>query len=193
MASDSPYGRRQFLRDSALSFGRTLHEYAKHRDASREDVKPGSSVPDRWVRPPGAVAESLFLERCTRCADCVEACPYGAVTVLPELGTPAVVPSEKACYLCDDFPCIHACETEALVPLPAPEQARMGLAVVSSRHCTAEQGCNACVSQCPVQALTMDFDALRVRVSEERCVGCGLCEQTCKTVNDKVAIKVFPL
>lgn len=193
MASDSSYGRRQFFRDSALSFGRTLHEYAKHREASREAPKTGPVVPGRWVRPPGAVEESLFLERCTQCADCVGACPYGAISVLPGKGTPAVVPSEKACYLCEDFPCIEACETDALVMVRTPNEVKMGLAVVSPRLCTAEQGCNACVSQCPVQALTMEFDSFRVAVSEERCTGCGLCEQTCKAVNDKIAIKVLPL
>jgi len=68
----------------------------------------------------------------------------------------------------------------------------MGTAVVSVQHCTAAQGCHACVSQCPTQALAMDFNAFQIEVSKERCVGCGLCEQTCKTVNDHIAIKVVP-
>ena len=38
----------------------------------------------------------------------------------------------------------------------------------------------------------MDFNALRLVVAEERCVGCGMCEQICKTVNDRIAIKVTP-
>ena len=38
----------------------------------------------------------------------------------------------------------------------------------------------------------MDFSALRLVVAQERCVGCGMCEQICKTVNDRVAIKVMP-
>jgi len=28
-------------------------------------------------------------------------------------------------------------------------------------------------------------------VDQDKCVGCGICEQVCETVNDKVAIKVF--
>ena len=41
-------------------------------------------------------------------------------------------------------------------------------------------------------ALSMDFDAQRLVVAVERCVGCGLCEQVCRTVNDHIAIKVTP-
>jgi ferredoxin-type protein NapG len=39
----------------------------------------------------------------------------------------------------------------------------------------------------------MDFEAMRLVVASERCVGCGMCEQTCKTVNDRLAIKVTPV
>jgi ferredoxin-type protein NapG len=41
-----------------------------------------------------------------------------------------------------------------------------------------------------MDALSMNFGTLRLHVAPERCVGCGICEQTCKTVNDKIAIKV---
>jgi ferredoxin-type protein NapG len=38
----------------------------------------------------------------------------------------------------------------------------------------------------------MDFTALRLMISPESCVGCGICESVCKTVNDHVAIRVKP-
>jgi ferredoxin-type protein NapG len=68
----------------------------------------------------------------------------------------------------------------------------LGLAIVNHGDCTASQGCHACVSRCPTNALTMDFNALTLQVVDTRCVGCGLCEQTCKTVNDRTAIHVVP-
>ena len=58
--------------------------------------------------------------------------------------------------------------------------------------CTAGQGCHACVSKCPTDALAMDFASLRLAVLKEACVGCGMCEMVCKTVNDHVAIRVVP-
>ena len=39
----------------------------------------------------------------------------------------------------------------------------------------------------------MDFESQRLTVLNERCVGCGLCEQVCRTVNDRVAIQVTPV
>ena len=71
-------------------------------------------------RPPGAVAESDFLDRCTRCNDCVEACPYAVIYKHfdPESTkheTPIISPAIDPCRFCDDFPCIEACDTDALM------------------------------------------------------------------------------
>lgn len=190
MATDPLYGRRRFMKDSVLSLAKTAQEFVKHRDAPPEKA-PAPARRD-WLRPPGAVPESIFLARCTRCGDCVKVCPYGSIKFDQRDGSPVIFPDDVPCYLCEDFPCIAACGTEALLPVEGREQVRMGTAVVSHRDCTAGQGCNACVSRCPTDALAMDFDAFRLVVSENRCVGCGLCEQTCKTVNDTIAIKVSP-
>lgn len=190
MATDPQYGRRHFIKDSIVSVVKTAHEFAKHRDAPSEQPEP--VVREDWLRPPGAVREETFLERCTQCGDCVKACPYGAITAHPRDGSPIIFPDQTPCYLCEDLPCITACGTDALVGVENVEDVRMGLAIVSPRTCTAEQGCNACVSQCPTHALSMDFGVLRVLVSGEQCVGCGVCEYTCKSVNDRVAIRVSP-
>lgn len=191
MPEDPEYGRRRFFKESVLSFARTAREYVHHRDAAPEK-KPVEAPRTDWLRPPGAVDEALFLERCTRCGDCVEACPHDSITLGRRDGTPEIYPDQVPCYLCDDVPCAAACGTDALVPPRAREDVAMGVARVSHRVCTAGQGCHACVSQCPTNALAMDFASFRLTVAEERCVGCGLCEATCKTVNDKIAIRVVP-
>lgn len=190
MAADQAYGRRDFFKDSVISVAKAAHEFVKHKDAPREQT-PLPSRAD-WLRPPGAVADPLFLERCTRCSDCAKACPYGAIVFDQKDGSPVIFPDQAACHLCEDLPCIAACETEALVEVADRRDVRMGLALVSERSCTAGQGCHACVSRCPTDALSMDFEAMRLVVASERCVGCGMCEQICKTVNDRLAIKVTP-
>jgi ferredoxin-type protein NapG len=190
MAADPKYGRRDFFKDSVLSVAKAAQEFAKQKDAKPE--QPAPPVRTDWLRPPGAVAEELFLDRCTKCADCAKACPYGAVTFHQQNGTPVIFPDQVPCYLCEDFPCIAACETDALLPVEGREQVLMGVARVSHQLCTAGQGCHACASKCPTTALSMDFDQQRLVVQTERCVGCGLCEQVCKTVNDHIAIRVTP-
>ena len=190
MADDPQYGRRHFLKHSLVSLAKTAEEFVKHRDAAPD--APATRSRTDWLRPPGAVSESLFLERCTRCGDCVKACPYGSILFDTHNGSPILFPDEVPCHLCETLPCAAACATDALIVPDSFDQISMGLAVVSERSCTADQGCNACISRCPTKALSMDFDTLRVDVSRERCVGCGLCENTCKTVNDRIAIKIRP-
>lgn len=190
MANNPSYGRRDFLKDSMLSVARAAQEFANQRDAKPEAAPPPARTD--WLRPPGAVDEAAFLERCTKCGDCIDACPPGAIVAHPTLGTPVLFADQAPCQLCDDLPCIAACAVEALVPVGGIHDVRMGVATITHRFCTAGQGCHACVSKCPTQALSMDFETLRLALAAESCVGCGICESICKTVNDRVAIRITP-
>lgn len=191
MATNPSYGRRDFLKDSVISTVKAARELVKEAEGVPAEP-PSPPVRMDWLRPPGAVEESLFLERCTKCNDCVTACPPGAITAYPRDGTPVLFADQSPCLLCEDLPCITACETDALLPVEGIRQVRMGIATVSHRLCTAGQGCHACVSKCPTEALAMDVASLHLSVVKEACVGCGMCEMICKTVNDHVAIRVVP-
>jgi ferredoxin-type protein NapG len=190
VANDPSYGRRDFFRDSVRSVAKAAQEYAQHRDgAAAQAPRP---VRTDWLRPPGAVEDRRFLERCTRCGDCIKACPPGAILAHAGDGTPVIFADQSPCLLCDDFPCIAACATEALVPVKGIGDVRMGVAAVSHQLCTAGQGCHACVSKCPTNALALDLESLRLVVRADACVGCGMCETVCKAVNDHIAIRVTP-
>ncbi len=190
--ADPSYGRRNFLKQSIVSLGVTVQEYVKHQEAEQKKDEKPERIRTDWLRPPGALPEADFLESCTGCGDCVAACPHGSIRLLAEPKTPVIYPDEIPCYLCADFPCITACEPEALRPVGTVADVAMGLAVVSQRLCTAGQGCNACVAQCPTRAIAMDFASMDIGVDGNLCVGCGMCTHTCKTVNDQIAIKVSP-
>jgi ferredoxin-type protein NapG len=187
--------RRLFLKQFMFSLGKTVYEY--HQETASPS-KPDSTkkVPARvgtgCLRPPGAVEEELFLQRCTRCGDCLPACPFGSIQKEPATGYPIIVAKETPCYLCPEFPCISACSTTALLPIEDPTKVRMGLAVVSRDDCLADQGCRSCVARCPVEALSVvDCSEPYPVVEQEKCVGCGICEETCSTVNDQIAITVL--
>jgi ferredoxin-type protein NapG len=186
--------RREFLKQSVLSVGKTVYEYyeqQKESPAAAVPKEPPVKVRADWLRPPGAVEEELFLDRCTKCGDCLPACPYGSIKKDQATGYPVIFANESPCHLCDDFPCIAACETEALVPVGDRAEVRMGVGVVSRADCTADQGCRFCLAKCPVEALSVDFIDPYPVVDQEKCVGCGICEQVCSGVNDRIAIKVI--
>jgi len=191
VATDSPYGRRDFLKDSVVSVAKAAQEFAKHQAVVPEQPAPPPMRTD-WLRPPGAADEALFLERCTQCGDCAKVCPYGSITFHPQNGTPVIFADQMPCYLCAELPCIAACSTKALLPIADPTKVRMGLAVVSRDDCTAGQGCQSCVARCPVEALSIvECDDPYLVVEQGKCVGCGICEETCSTVNDQIAITVI--
>lgn len=193
-ASVPDLGRRTFLRQSMASLGVTVQEFVKHRDAPLAEESPEVKVQGQtgWLRPPGAVEEGMFLERCTQCGDCIDACPHDVIVSLAVQETPGIFPGEAPCQLCEDFPCIEACEVDALIPLRSMHEVSMGVAKVSGSMCTAGNGCNACVSKCPTAAISMDFGAFLVVVDESLCVGCGGCQYVCGTVNDRPAVRVMP-
>src|SRR5262245_16370938 len=96
------------------------------------------------LRPPGALPEATFLETCDRSGRCVAACPVQAIQLLRSAereldGTPFLVPSQKACVVCDDLSCMKACPSGALEFVPK-EQIAIGLAVVDLQRCRRSFG-----------------------------------------------------
>jgi polyferredoxin len=83
---------------------------------------------ERLLRPPGALDEKHFLERCIRCGECLKVCPNNALQpALVEAGlegiwTPVLVPRigycEPSCTLCG-----QVCPTGAIWEVTAKEKA----------------------------------------------------------------------
>jgi len=184
-------GKREFFKEAFSFLGNTVGEMVK----SKTDISPETR---RIIRPPGAVREKEFLDLCTRCDECLKACSQGSIRKLNKdfgvaAGTPIIVPEEVPCYLCDDFPCIRACEEDALQWLSAKEDVDMGTAYINRSNCMAwgAQFCEHCVRNCPIPG-AIYLEEGKPIVKRDRCVGCGICENVCNTVNQPLAIKVVP-
>ena len=93
---------------------------------SRRAALKAAREAENWIRPPFAIEELDFLLACTRCDKCIEACPPGVLFKLPAkwgikaADTPAMDLRVRGCHLCADWPCVAACEPEAL-KFPARE------------------------------------------------------------------------
>ena len=166
----------------------------------RLDTKPSARRPrrsEKWLRPPFVRDEIEFLLACTRCDACIEACPHGVLFKLPSgfgaqvAGGPAMDLLNRGCHLCEDWPCVSACEPGAL-SLPAEPEAAPRLAQVSVDPdlCLAHLGpeCGACAHACPVPGALTWENGVRPAIDADHCTGCALCREAC--IVEPKAIKV---
>ena len=184
--------RREFLRFGASKAAEVVVEVAgiKHQDV---DVS--------WIRPPFALAEPAFLQACTRCDLCIDACPHDVIFKLGShvgimaQGTPALDLTSRGCHLCTDWPCVTVCEPSALTlsvtsdstDLSDPEDdappdlAKLAIVTINEATCLPYSGpeCGACAGSCPVpDALSWDGGTKPV-IDQELCVGCAMCREAC--------------
>lgn len=149
------------------------------------------------VRPPGGQDEQHLISACIRCERCVEICPQNALRPahledgLLAVRTPTSNFNNGWCDFCKEHNegqplCVVACPTEAL-RLEADataESAIIGKAYLIRDWCLAYRntGCRFCYDACVEDA---GYDAIRLDennrpiVVEDKCVGCGICQQVC--------------
>jgi MauM/NapG family ferredoxin protein len=172
----------------------------------REELLPGNLMPPDLIRPPGALPEKAFLNRCIRCGLCMRACPSNTLQPLwlqagtSALFSPRLTPRRGPC-LPECTTCGDVCPTGAIRSLPLFEKqwAKVGTAHILRHKCLAwewEKECLVCDEVCP-------YDAIELRrvaemtipvpfVQGNRCAGCGFCEHHCP-VQATSAIVVEPM
>jgi ferredoxin len=212
------YERRQFLFNVIGAVGGAGAATAIANQA-------GSYTKIYPVRPPGSVPEDIFRRQCVRCGQCLKVCPGSVLQPAAlELGidglwTPKVVAEFSGCKpFCNN--CGQVCPTEAIRELPLEEKraARIGLAEVNKKIClphSLRQDCGLCQEECAAAGYNaiefirvgLEYDRrgsiiagsgfLAPVVLEDKCVGCGLCQERCHKTNvkekkllDQSAIKV---
>lgn len=154
---------------------------------------------NRLIRPPGSLPEGQFLAACTGCGECLKVCPNNALQpTLLEAGlaglfTPRLAPRIGYCEEFCNF-CGKVCPTGAIRELSIEEKrlVQIGVAHIDKTRCIAwdtEKVCLVCNEQCSYQAIVGD-EKKRPSVNEEKCTGCGICENKCP-VDGEAAIIVY--
>jgi ferredoxin len=151
-------------------------------------LRLGGTVGPNWnptlVRPPGALDENSFLDRCIKCGQCMRICPTNIIQPagfefgIEELWTPRLNfrIGTSGCQL-NCIACGNICPTAAIRPISLEEKSgknkyadkgpiRIGTAFVDRSRClpwVMNKPCIVCQENCPVSP-----KAIYTRISYEK-------------------------
>jgi len=198
---DKELNRRNLIRQRVHMFAKPMFENidGKINKVNQTVDKFTKRVP--LLRPPGAISERAFLQACSRCDECSNACPKDAIQKVPKkmgfliMDTPYIDPAKVPCVMCTELPCIPACPDGALLPVPGgPEDVQMGYAILDKKKCQSygHTFCQQCIIDCPIPGAITQNQEQQPIFHKDVCTGCGVCVRSCSTVNIPVAIKIKP-
>jgi polyferredoxin len=167
------------------------------------NVRAETKIPDpEVIRPPGALKENQFLDRCVRCGECMKVCLTNALqpcwleTGVEGIFSPRLIPRlgycEFNCTLCG-----QVCPSGAIRKLPVTEKQKtvIGLAYFDKNRClpyAKGTPCIVCEEHCPTPDKAIKFHDVegfnpegkkvmlkQPYVIDSLCIGCGICENKC--------------
>jgi ferredoxin len=188
-------GRRAFLTTSVMvATAATLKAQEMKVDGGLAAIsnaqKPCRNTP---IVPAGAKSLKNFSDHCTACQLCVSVCPNQVLRPSTDLETlmQPEMSYERGYCRPECTKCSQVCPAGAIRPITKEEKSsiQIGHAVVNLDLCvvnTDDVKCGNCARHCPVGAIRMvrknkeDKNSLSIpTVNEERCIGCGACENLC--------------
>ncbi len=143
----------------------------------------------RPIRPPWAIEESRFIDQCTRCGDCIAACPYHIIKEgrgkFPEMDF-----SLCGCDFCRD--CVTACEPAALRYDAESDPSPWNLKAIILEECLSLNGvvCRSCGEACEERAIRFQLElrgVARPLLDADLCTGCGECFAVCPIKSIRVS------
>jgi len=129
-------------------------------------------------RMPWQVDEAHFIDHCSRCEACIQACPE-QIVVKGDGGFPTLDFQRGECTFCQA--CVSACPQPVFRPVTEPAWQQ---SAALKAGCLAEQGvmCRGCQDSCEPEAIV--FPPRRAAISQpeihtDLCTGCGACVSVC--------------
>ena len=193
-ADEPDQGRRSFLVGAALATGTAAMAQAEMKVDGGLAVITEKKAPKRETPlfPPGSVSARHMQQYCVACQLCVSACPNHVLrpsTDLMHFMHPTM--SFEVGYCRPECTrCSQVCPTGAIKPITKEEKTaiHVGHAVWVKQNCvvlTDGVSCGNCARHCPTGAIQMveyqhnGQTVMIPAVDENRCIGCGACENLC--------------
>ena len=194
-ADGADQGRRAFMVGTGLALASAATAKAQKKVDGGLAPVIDKTVPKRETPlvPAGAISLKNFTDHCTGCQLCVSVCPNQVLrpsTSLMNLMQPQMSYERGYCRP-ECTKCSEVCPAGAILEITKEEKSsiQIGHAVVDLSLCivnTDEVRCGNCARHCPAGAIKLvrknpeDSKSLMIpTVNEERCIGCGACENLC--------------
>lgn len=149
---------------------------------------PDKAYSEKVIRPPGAVEERDFLNRCIRCAECMKVCPNNALhpaffeAGIEGMWTPILIPRigycEYSCVLCG-----QVCPTGAIQKITEKEKLGIGQKPIQIGTAMYDQGrclpwamatpCIVCEEFCPTSPKAIWVEEVTLPKRDDRYQGKG--------------------
>ena len=195
LSSDEPdQGRRSFLVGAAIATATAATAQAQMKVDGGLAVIIDKQAPkrDTPLTPPGSISARHLQKHCTACQLCISVCPNHVLrpsTDLMHFMQPTMSFETGYCRP-ECTRCSQVCPTGAIKPITKEEKTviHVGHAVWVKDNCvvlTDGVTCSNCARHCPTEAIQMvEYDhngqtVMIPSVDEEKCIGCGACENLC--------------
>ena len=153
----------------------------------KEEVSPVGLLPQR---PPWALSESLFTDKCTRCRECVSVCEE-KIIIVGDGGFPEINFNLGECTFCED--CISACEPQALMKQKGNNAFYFNIDIDDSCLAKQKTHCQSCKDVCDTRAISMPWPKTpthgSIQIPEiklDDCTSCGACISICPSQSIKI-------
>ena len=136
------------------------------------------SAPKAGIQLPWSVSWDEFVAGCTRCGDCLAACPE-QILIKGDGGFPTVDFHRGECSFCTE--CVSACQAPVFRPTTQTPWEYVAH-IEAGCLATAQVFCQRCQDSCEQQAIRFSPRLGRVPTPgshAESCNGCGACVADC--------------